>query len=133
MTLFDKIKTAEVLAWKGIYIDNPKCYFCQDNLESNRHLFFECHYSYKTLIRLIPTLQNFLLRPNVSQALDFIEGLPGENKNKSYSLLLFNATVYHLWRERNNQRFNSSAKCFTTLASEIAKEVRIKSLKWKWK
>ncbi|KAI0519097.1 hypothetical protein KFK09_006537 [Dendrobium nobile] len=108
-----------------------KLQFCQDKSESIRHLFFDCDYSYNTLIRLIPSLQNFLLRPNVSQALDFIGGLPGENKNRPFYLLLFNAIVYHLWRKRNNRRFNATAKCFTTLAFEIAKEVRLKALKWK--
>ncbi|PKU77444.1 hypothetical protein MA16_Dca025997 [Dendrobium catenatum] len=130
MSLLDKLKTAEVLALRGIYIDNPNCYLCQDFTESTRHLFFDCEYSYKILIRLIPTLQNFLLRPNVSQALEFIGGLPGEKKEKAYRLLLFNATIYHIWRERNNRRFNVTAKCFVTLATEIMKDVRIKSLKW---
>ncbi|PKU75120.1 Putative ribonuclease H protein [Dendrobium catenatum] len=126
MAILDKLKSAEALAWRGICIENPKCHFCQEKHESTRHLFFECDYSYNTLIRLIPALQNFLLRPNVSQALDFIGGLPGENRKRPLNLLLFNAILYHLWRERNNRRFKATAKCSITLAVEIAKEVRLK-------
>ncbi|PKU82229.1 hypothetical protein MA16_Dca013421 [Dendrobium catenatum] len=133
MAILDKLKSAEALAWRGISIENPKCHFCQEKHESTRHLFFECDYSYNTLIRLIPALQNFLLRPNVSQALDFIGGLPGENRKRPLNLLLFNAIIYHLWRERNNRRFKATAKCSITLAVEIAKEVRLKMSNWKYK
>ncbi|XP_020692832.1 uncharacterized protein LOC110107035, partial [Dendrobium catenatum] len=96
MALLDRLKTADVLIQKGIYIANPTCSFCHNNTETITHLFFESEYSFKVLVRLIPKLQDFLLRSNVSQAIEFIGGLPGENKDKLSNLLLFNATIYHI-------------------------------------
>ncbi|KAL0913267.1 hypothetical protein M5K25_016714 [Dendrobium thyrsiflorum] len=117
------LKTVEVLLLRNINIVDLLCPLCHDFNETTNHLFFECLYSFNVLTRLMPTFRNFLLHPNIYQAFEHVSALETASNVKNGILLLLNATVYYLWMERNNRRFNSKFLCASTLAKHISRAV----------
>ncbi|KAL0921832.1 hypothetical protein M5K25_008944 [Dendrobium thyrsiflorum] len=125
------LKTVDALLKRNINIVDLWCPLCHDSYETKNHLFFECLFSFNVLSRLMPTFHNFLLHPNIYQAFDHISALEDNLKVINDTLLLLNATVYFLWLERNNRRFNSKYLCAISLAKQISRAVYLKLDKWK--
>ncbi|XP_020704622.1 uncharacterized protein LOC110115660 [Dendrobium catenatum] len=78
------LKTADVLAARGILVPNTCC-FCHNDRESITHLFYECSYSFDIVRALFPWTHNLFMRPNFHQAYDSIweQGYP-ERKNVAF-------------------------------------------------
>ncbi|XP_020684260.2 uncharacterized protein LOC110100887 [Dendrobium catenatum] len=66
LAMVDGLKTADVLAKRNIFIPSL-CPFCRASEESISHLFFQCEFSFLVISFLLPSLQNFLLRPTIIQ------------------------------------------------------------------
>ncbi|KAL0909811.1 hypothetical protein M5K25_020709 [Dendrobium thyrsiflorum] len=126
LALMGGLKTVDALARRNIYMTDPICPLCRCNLESLNHLFFECNYSFTVLVKLIPNFQYFYLRPSLIQSLNHVGSIVGTKLGKQGLLLTLNATVYYLWRERNNRRFGSSSHCVVTTTNLIAKVIKYK-------
>ncbi|KAL0919447.1 hypothetical protein M5K25_011542 [Dendrobium thyrsiflorum] len=131
MACMGGLKTAEELIKRNIHIIDSNCPFCHDNFESLAHLLFECEYSFLILCNIIPSFKSFYLRPNLGQALQHVGNLPAQRNFKNGLLLALNATVYHLWRERNNRRFNFAALSASTLTMKIKRAIYFKFSGWK--
>ncbi|KAL0924803.1 hypothetical protein M5K25_005661 [Dendrobium thyrsiflorum] len=125
------MKTVDVLSFRNIYIQDSTCIFCQETTENLFHLMFECDFSFKVLTNLIPSFQNFFLRPTIFQAIDHIGGLSVADNMKHSLLLILNATVYFIWLERNSRRFKSNTVCATTLSSKISRAIYLRITRWK--
>ncbi|KAL0923617.1 hypothetical protein M5K25_007680 [Dendrobium thyrsiflorum] len=126
LALMGGLKTVDALARRNIYMTDPICPLCRCDLESLNHLFFECYYSFTILVKLIPNFQYFYLRPSLIQSLNHVGSIAGTKLEKQGLLLTLNATVYYLWRERNNRRFGSSSHCVVTTTNLIAKVIKYK-------
>ncbi|PKU66661.1 Putative ribonuclease H protein [Dendrobium catenatum] len=133
MARIGKLKTADNLQFRGIHV-SLSCSLCLNHLENHSHLFFNCDFSFYILKSILPEFSSFLLRPNLPQALDFIENSENLNRNdKDFCLLALSCITYHIWRERNTRRFTLSRINVATVICNISLAVRLKTKKWKTK
>ncbi|KAL0921833.1 hypothetical protein M5K25_008945 [Dendrobium thyrsiflorum] len=125
------LKTADELSRRNILI-NHTCPLCFNHPESVDHLFFECDYGFTILVKLMPSLGNFLFRPRLLQLLEYLGDCDFLDIGKQ-NLYLFTVccAIYYLWRERNERRFNSNFRSTSTLCSLIKHAVEHKAFKWK--
>ncbi|KAL0916814.1 hypothetical protein M5K25_014354 [Dendrobium thyrsiflorum] len=127
------LKTVDILARRNISVPDPVCPLCRSDLESLNHIFFDCNYSFSVITRFLPSFQSFYLRPSLFQAFQHVRNLHEAKVVECGLLLTLNAIIYHLWRERNNRRFNSSSLCTVSIAKVISKAIKFKLSSWKHK
>ncbi|KAL0913107.1 hypothetical protein M5K25_016539 [Dendrobium thyrsiflorum] len=125
------LKTAVEMIKRNIHITDSSCNFCNDHVETSAHLLFECDYSFMVLSSTIPSFANFFLRPNLGLALQHIGNLDIHKDIKNGMLLALNASVYHLWIERNSRRFNNVAISTCTLIRKIKRALSFRISNWK--
>ncbi|PKU79523.1 Putative ribonuclease H protein [Dendrobium catenatum] len=131
MARIGKLKTADNLRLRGIMVP-INCSLCSGHIENHSHLFFECDFSFYVLKIILPKLNCFLLRPNLAQAMEFIENTMLANRaGKDFTLLVLSCIVYHVWKERNQRRFSNNCTNVTKIICNILEAVRHKSVKWK--
>ncbi|KAL0917870.1 hypothetical protein M5K25_012971 [Dendrobium thyrsiflorum] len=131
MALCGGLKTVDALSKRNIHIEYLFCPLCHGCNENTAHILFECDYSSKVLTKLIPQLHIFYLRPNIVQVLLHNDGFNFSRDIKCGIMLILHATVYFLWKERNNQKFNNTALCAISLSKKIIRAVYLKLDKWK--
>ncbi|XP_020702855.1 uncharacterized protein LOC110114345 [Dendrobium catenatum] len=73
LALTGGLKTADALRLRNIYVPSV-CRLCHMFEESVSHIFFECSYSFAILGKLLLGMNNFLLRPNILQVFDWLNG-----------------------------------------------------------
>ncbi|KAL0914051.1 hypothetical protein M5K25_017550 [Dendrobium thyrsiflorum] len=110
------LKTVDALARRSIAVADPVCPLCRSDQETLNHIFFDCNYSFSVITRFLPSFHSFYLRPSLFQAFQHVGSLQEAKVVKRGLLLILNAIIYHLWRERNNRRFNSSSLCVVSIA-----------------
>ncbi|PKU80192.1 hypothetical protein MA16_Dca011938 [Dendrobium catenatum] len=130
MMFHEGLKTADVLAVRGILVPNI-CSFCQADMETITHLYFECTYIFDIAKRLFPWMNNLFMRSNFYQVFDSIFDQGFDIKTRNNYLLIASAMIYFVWRARNDRRFGSIIDSKATIIAKIKKAVLIKALKWK--
>lgn len=111
MKSLDILKTSDKLKEKGIG-SNINCFFCESNLESYHHLFFQCNFTWRLLQNLIPEGGFFLLSPTLPQVFQLTFTLEHKVLTRAY-LLITSILIHFLWRERNARVFANS--CYPLL------------------
>lgn len=100
------------------------CVLCGSKKESQNHLFFACQFS----DQIWGTLMSKLLSGNYSTEWDrLVIHLYNSNYDKLKQFLLryvFQAIVYHIWRERNNCRHGEAPFQATCIIKLVDKNVR---------
>ncbi|PKU86009.1 Putative ribonuclease H protein [Dendrobium catenatum] len=74
LAMLGGLKTADVLAKRNIFLP-PACPLCRNEDESIVHCFFQCDFSFFVISTLLPSLNNFLLHPNLHQVFQFVDGV----------------------------------------------------------
>ncbi|XP_020684951.1 uncharacterized protein LOC110101408 [Dendrobium catenatum] len=123
------LKTYDVLADRGIITHNT-CSFCQCDLETLSHLFYECSYTFNVAKTLLPWLNSLMMRPNLHQVYDSIFEQGFNNHTRNFYLLTASATIYFLWRARNERIFGGIIECQATLIAKVRKAIILKSNGW---
>ncbi|PKU59522.1 Putative ribonuclease H protein [Dendrobium catenatum] len=123
------LKNADVLAVRGILVPNICC-FCHRDRETITHLYFECSFTFDIAKTLFPWLHQLFMRPNIHQFYDCIWEQGFNTKIRNYYLLTASATIYFVWRARNDRLFGGIIDCNVTILSKIKKAVLYKSLTW---
>ncbi|PKU72054.1 tRNA pseudouridine38/39 synthase [Dendrobium catenatum] len=125
------LKTADALRIRNIMVPTLCC-LCQNGDETLSHLFFECSYSFSILTALIKGMATFLLRPNILQIYDWLNGSFNGNVDVlNFYKLVLSAIIYFLWKERNNRIFGNQILCHTSLPLSIKRAVSEKIFKWR--
>lgn len=105
------------------------CAFCENQLDSSGHLFFECNFC-KTVWRECAKHAGFNDLSNTWYNL--IEDLTEKFRRKSIEnevgKLVLAATVYHLWKERNSRLFRKDFHEEKEIIRNILEDVRLKLL-----
>ncbi|PKU63672.1 hypothetical protein MA16_Dca022522 [Dendrobium catenatum] len=128
MAIRGGLKTADCLTSRGIIVSKI-CALCHLYEENVSHIFFECDYSFAIVSSLMRNLGFLLLRPNILQLFEYIDD--SHSKEKDVYFLLVCSAVYHIWRERNERKFEGNAVSSTSLAIKIKTAVLSKIRKWK--
>lgn len=81
-----------------------KCVLCGKKDETRDHLFFACPYSYTVWDRLAIRLIGSGLNPDWNWYFEQLQGRMRNQVDRILLRLVFQTSVYHIWRERNARR-----------------------------
>jgi hypothetical protein len=128
LTFRDALLTRDELVSWG-FAGSMECLFCHASLESRDHLFFECSFSR----RVWRAVMEACLISDPKLIWDDVSAWSSSAwKGKSFAAtvckLSLAATVYHLWRRRNDLLHGNPPRSEEALASQVKREVRIKLL-----
>ncbi|XP_013589437.1 PREDICTED: uncharacterized protein LOC106297821 [Brassica oleracea var. oleracea] len=108
------------------------CIFCMEPDETRDHIYFACPYTFMVWLKVTGNL--FGLEPDPDWDITMTRLRTGSYDRLTFILLrlVFQVSVYLIWRERNERKHNTSYKSVDQLAKVINKTVRnrITSLKY---
>lgn len=130
MAIRDKLPTMDKLERYGL-TSNSRCVFCPTGLESMDHLFFSCHFTLKIWRNMLQMCSLGYCPKPWKAFLDHISTRWKGNKLK-YRLgkLCLGASIYYIWRERNNRRFGGEWNCGDTITLQIKNITRTRALEF---
>ncbi|XP_071708301.1 uncharacterized protein [Rutidosis leptorrhynchoides] len=133
----EKLKTQDKLqAWETRFISSSplQCSLCSQIIDSHEHLFFNCSFSAQ-LWSYCASLSKVGI--GGSSWKDVVSSLQPVAKSKSCDViiakLLFGASVYYIWQERNRILFNKSSLPCDKVEKLIYSTVRLKIMAIKWR
>lgn len=109
------------------------CTLCGEWDETRDHLFFACPYSFTVWHGLANHILGSYTDPDLQLTLDHLQGLRLGDMDTILIKMLFQMTIYHLWRERNARRHHTSWMSVDAMRTAIDKMMRnrISSLKYR--
>lgn len=110
MDFVEGLKTSNKLHKCGLG-PSLQCCFGSLSIESRRHLFSECPFTWNLIKELLPSGIFFLLEPSLLQVLQHSQPLDHKIKRMSYLLVIL-VIVYIIWKERNAKLFNKESSSF---------------------
>jgi hypothetical protein len=125
----DRIPSRVNLAFRGVIKppESKACILCQRSDESTTHLLLHCSFASSVWYALFSWLGfSFILPPDLSIGFASMAGLGGSKRRKTALLLLWQVTIWVIWRTRNDRLFNNKE------ASVIDVVDSIKHLTWRW-
>lgn len=103
---------------------NVSCIFCQYNIETRDHLYFDCRFSeeiWSSLPRKLLTTQH---TTNWNQLLELIVDKRQEKIKLFLLRYVFQTTLHTIWKERNNMRHVETPLLTKQVINFIDKQVR---------
>ncbi|XP_071695534.1 uncharacterized protein [Rutidosis leptorrhynchoides] len=131
----EKLKTQDKLKhWEVSENQVLLCSLCEQVSDSHDHLFFNCPYS----LQVWNHVKNHMEFPIFSNAWkDFTLLVSPFAKRRIARIivvkLLFTATIYSVWQERNNRLFKKKKRSVDQVYKDIYATVRLKLMTIKWK
>lgn len=122
--MWNRLSTRDKLISWGISVP-PDCVLCGTLHETSYHLFFECAYS-------LEVWNSFFHHPSLSPpvsytaALDWLRSCSSNPKLKTICHLLYQSTIYTLWRERNSRMHAGPSKPPHVIRKDIITLLRAK-------
>ena len=80
------------------------CGFCGERNETRDHLFFACPYSYTIWESLARPLVGRNINPDWEWTVNRLRTMGGKTLDSILARMLFQTTVYYVWKERNSRR-----------------------------
>ncbi|XP_018487835.1 uncharacterized protein LOC108858402 [Raphanus sativus] len=122
LMVLNRCPTKDRLLQWGLQTDGT-CSLSNMQLESRDHLFFYCAYSWEIWFVLasrcsIPPLRSW--EATIAQ----LQHFAGRKAHRYLLLLVWQATIYHSWQERNNRIHRSSFKSAASIIFELDKVIR---------
>lgn len=108
------------------------CLFCGEPNESRDHLFFACPYTYTLWLEVVGTLLGRPPDPDWEITLQQLATHRFDRLSYILLRLVFQATIYIIWRERNDRRHHKKPRQVNQLAKVIGKTVRYRILSTKY-
>ena len=108
------------------------CIFCMEPDETRDHIFFACPYTFMVWLKVTGNLFGLETDPDWDITLSRLLTGSYDRVTFIFLRLVFQVSVYLIWRERNERKHNTSNKSVALLAKLIDKTVRnrITSLKY---
>ena len=100
------------------------CVLCSNTEESRDHLFFTCSYTAEVWKNLTQRLPNVAYSTDWDQLVASLNSVTTPQLNLFLFRYVFQATLYHVWRERNARRHGEVPAPTTRLIKLIDKNVR---------
>lgn len=111
-----------MLAWNRDV--NPTCVLCTTTLESRDHLFFSCSFSAQIWSNVSSGILQQRYTSQFAAVLNAISGMDFSKTRRFILRYVFQASLYLLWRERNQQRHGEPPKPHSLVIHEIDRLVR---------
>lgn len=120
----DVLKRQDILRNLGI-IDRSKCCLCEHHDENSMYLFFNCCFTKEVWGKIKHGIGIASQVQNSDREWNFILKLcKGRLESKEIYKVILCATLYSIWRERNQRMFKNTNTNADRLAKEILKKVR---------
>lgn len=103
----------------------PTCLLCGVSNESSAHLFFECEFSLGVWNGLL-SRSRFLHPHRLQDIILWLSSFQGPERLKGIFHLVFQATIYHLWKERNSRLHNNVSRSANLIMKDIMLQLRSK-------
>ncbi|XP_074305624.1 uncharacterized protein LOC141640844 [Silene latifolia] len=103
------------------YCQEQMCCICENSVETQEHLFFQCDYS-KRVLQEIKQWSGFHVYVTMAEI-----GVTGKNVKglkQRVHCLIWSSCHYHIWFERNNARLNAVLFSPTKLDDRIIVETK---------
>lgn len=106
---------------------------CGERDETRDHLFFACPYSYTIWESLARNLVGTRINPDWQWTIQWLQRLGVKGMDSCLARLLFQTTIYHIWRERNARRHQQPRVSTDNMRKLIYKAMKnmISSLKYR--
>ncbi|GKC43215.1 reverse transcriptase domain-containing protein [Tanacetum coccineum] len=133
-----KLKTQDMLRqWNvapGITLSSLMCPLCETQKDSHEHLFFDCRFSKQvwTHVKSLSGISNIPM--GLSNIVDFLIPLAKKKSARCViAKLLFAASCYFIWQERNERLFSKKKRTCDQIMEIIKTNVRLKLLSCRFK
>jgi len=109
------------------------CPLCGERDETRDHVFFACPYSFTVWDKLANRLSGNRTDPDWMTSLQFLSANNLQIMDKILLKMVFQATIYHLWQERNRRRHQTGHRTVDQTVRVIDKAMRnrISSLRYR--
>jgi hypothetical protein len=102
------------------------CVFCGDRMESEAHLFLYCRFVLQIWERVFAWLGLIFSLPHSSKSLlTFFAATPGSKLKRKGLVMIWNASIWAIWRLRNKVIFENGVADSAKLLEDI-------QTSWKW-
>lgn len=106
-----------------------QCIFCWNNRETVDHLFFDCVFTrsiWENVLRLIHPRKKWA-RNYMAKSSWILASYSDCPSSRSVAKLVFNASMYHIWFERNLRQFQNSSRTKERIIGDIIFEASMKT------
>ncbi|GJU38853.1 putative RNA-directed DNA polymerase [Tanacetum coccineum] len=104
-----------------------RCSLCGTQQDSHEHLFFECNYSSKVWCSVCDLVGMDNVQPVLDDIINWFQPLTKKHTIQSIvGKILFAASNYYIWSERNNRLFKNTRRSPKELRDQIVVTVRLK-------
>jgi len=127
--LLDRIPTKVNLARRRILPEEAsnRCVFCDQAGETSSHLFLYCVWTFHVWSLVCGWLEiNSITPQTLFQHFECWNGVIGRKRLRKGFWLVWHASLWVIWKARNDRIFNNLIK----EPSEIAEEIKV--LSWRW-
>lgn len=109
------------------------CVLCGERDETRDHIFFACPYYFTVWDKLTNRLSGARTDPDWMTTLQFVSGNSLPIMDRILLRMVFQTTIYHLWKERNERRHHKGFRTVEQTVRLIDKAIRnrITSLRYK--
>ncbi|GJT95362.1 RNA-directed DNA polymerase, eukaryota, reverse transcriptase zinc-binding domain protein [Tanacetum coccineum] len=133
LAIQDKLLTQDRMAkWKDI--TDLKCPLCKKCADSHDHLFFKCEFASQVWNEM---LKKTIILGGMVSLKEIVDNISKERGKNSIGVvinkLVLAATVYMIWKERNQRLFRDEAKTVDAICNLIYEQVRNKLMTLKVK
>jgi hypothetical protein len=127
--LYDRTPTRFNLGARGITLeDKPwECVGCVGNVETSNHLFLHCPCAMKIWGGIFKWLGvHIIIPPSLPTLFEVLKGSARNPKIRKGYLMIWHATLWAMWKARNNAIFSSG----TFLPDQVVDDIKV--ISWKW-
>ncbi|XP_074298479.1 uncharacterized protein LOC141629360 [Silene latifolia] len=121
MVMHNALPTMDNMMRRGMPFVN-RCALCENSIEDVHHLFFNCPFSR----HLLNTIGTWLSLPMRSFSLVILAQDFASTRHTCRQHVGFMATIYYLWKERNDRIFKGAKSFVDTLSVKIKKAVHLR-------
>ena len=104
---------------------SPDCLLCDIESETAHHLFFDCHFS-NEIWTLLMARTGLLFPRSFQSIVTWIGYLTVEKRFKTIIILIFQAAIYHVWKERNSRLHSNVHRTPQAIVKDIHLQLRAK-------
>lgn len=103
----------------------PNCLLCNSGMESRDHLLFNCSYSF-AVWKEAAARCSYAATSDWNLTLSHMQNLPPRRHSTQLLLWSWQASIYHLWTERNSRLHRNSFRSQDSVINQIDLQIRNK-------
>nr|GEX92409.1 hypothetical protein [Tanacetum cinerariifolium] len=129
-----KLKTQDKLrSWDVSSSLATCCTLCETQPDSHEHLFFDCSFSKQVWCHMRDLAGLSHVPPSLELILDIINPMARRKTCSVISMLVFAASAYFIWQERNDRLYKNNKKSAAQIIKCIMSAIHLKLMSCRFK